>query len=211
MTPALLIRRSSPWCEERKRSANDCTEERLPRSSWDNSTPRPGAADAISFSAASPFWMSRQASTTLAPARASSRAATSPMPLLAPVTIAVRPVWSGICSVLHFALIASPRVWGRPPQGTSAIFRCGRSHGRNVFRRRPRYPRQVLEDLGNLVERVRITAVRGMEAAALRAVRAELVSLHRGSALMRRRTGHGPTWCRYASSGCSSSATELMQ
>ena len=46
--------------------------------------------------AASPFSVLRHASVTAAPARASSRAAIRPMPLLAPVTTAVRPLWSGM-------------------------------------------------------------------------------------------------------------------
>jgi hypothetical protein len=82
-------------------------------------------------SAFSPFAVLRQASTTLAPRRASSRALTSPRPLLAPVTTAVRPLWSGICSLVHVALIgyllASERL-----QGTRTIFlwdpACTRRH-----------------------------------------------------------------------------------
>ena len=57
-------------------------------------------------SAESPFCMSRQASTTPAPLRASSRAQIRPSPLLAPVTTAVRPRWSGICAVVHLVLKA---------------------------------------------------------------------------------------------------------
>lgn len=47
-------------------------------------------------SASLPRLSSRHASSTRAPRRASSRAVTSPIPLLAPVTTAVRPLWSGM-------------------------------------------------------------------------------------------------------------------
>jgi hypothetical protein len=49
--------------------------------------------------------VSRQASTTRLPARASSVAAARPSPLFAPVTTAVRPFWRGTSRVVHFSAI----------------------------------------------------------------------------------------------------------
>ena len=49
----------------------------------------------ISASAFSPFSALRTARITCAPAAASRSAASRPVPLLAPVTTTVRPVWSG--------------------------------------------------------------------------------------------------------------------
>src|SRR5207244_9406871 len=78
---------------------------RLPRSSSATSTAA-AANVRISVAAVSPFSLLRHPSTTLAPARASSRAATSPMPLFAPVTMTLRPAWLGICSASHLLLMA---------------------------------------------------------------------------------------------------------
>ena len=46
--------------------------------------------------------VSRTARTTWAPAAPSARAASKPMPLLAPVMTKVRPVWSGRSATVHF-------------------------------------------------------------------------------------------------------------
>ena len=91
MTPALLISRSRPLWVALKRSAKPRTDARLARSSSSSWTWAPGTAARSSSTAACPFSRLRQAITTLAPARASSRAVTSPSPLFAPVTMAVRP------------------------------------------------------------------------------------------------------------------------
>src|SRR4029453_3699626 len=90
------MRRSAPSWAAPKPSANDRTEDRLARSSWMSSGAAPDAAAVTSASAASPLSMLRQASTTSAPLRASSRAVASPSPLFAPVTTAMRPLWSGM-------------------------------------------------------------------------------------------------------------------
>src|SRR5207237_9548737 len=74
----------------------------------ETSTAAPAADARTSFAAPSPFSTLRHPSTTLAPAPASSRAATRPIPLFAPVTITLRPAWLGICSTPHFVLIGPP-------------------------------------------------------------------------------------------------------
>ncbi len=56
---------------------------------------RTSVAPGIDAAAARPFSTERTASTTRAPAPASAEAAARPMPLLAPVTITVRPAMSG--------------------------------------------------------------------------------------------------------------------
>ena len=95
ITPALLISRSTSPCQS---AANARMEPRLARSSGRTSAPGMPAA------AASPFVVSRTARTTCAPAPASARAAARPMPELAPVMIAVRPVRSGRSAVLHVVM-----------------------------------------------------------------------------------------------------------
>lgn len=52
--------------------------------------------------ACSPFARLRTARTTRAPARPSARAATSPMPLFAPVTTNVLPASDGRSAAVHF-------------------------------------------------------------------------------------------------------------
>ena len=59
---------------------------------------RPGGSAARPASALSAL---RHARTTVAPARASSRAVISPMPLVAPVTTTMRPSWSGMSWAVH--------------------------------------------------------------------------------------------------------------
>ena len=87
MTPALLTSRSSGPLQP---SANSRTDARLARSSR-----RTSVVPGIAAAAVSPFAVSRTARTTRAPAPANARAAARPMPLLAPVTITLRPVMSG--------------------------------------------------------------------------------------------------------------------
>ena len=99
MIPALFTNRSSASVSSP--SANCRTDARLPRSSSTTSTWAFGTSSRIWSAAAAPFCRLRQAISTVAPARASSRAVTSPSPLLAPVTTAVRPDWSGIWSVVQ--------------------------------------------------------------------------------------------------------------
>src|SRR5882757_639387 len=92
MMPALLTRTSTLSTP----SANARTDARSCRSSWRIST-----SPVIPDAAASPLAVLRTASTTLAPTRASSRAVTSPRPLLAPVTMTVRPANEGRSAAVH--------------------------------------------------------------------------------------------------------------
>ena len=87
MTPALLIKTSNGSVVS---AANARTESRLARSSRRTSAP-----SEISAAARSPLAVSRTAKITFAPAPARIRAASKPMPLLAPVIRKVRPCWSG--------------------------------------------------------------------------------------------------------------------
>ncbi len=66
--------------------------------------------------ASSPFSVLRQARTTWAPTRASSRAVTRPNPLLAPVTMTVRPANEGRSAAVQ--LMAAHSKVGRLAQGS---------------------------------------------------------------------------------------------
>ena len=101
ITPALLISRSRSPCHD---SANSRTEARSARSRRRTSTV-PLAPWTVR-AAASPRFRSRTASTTCAPARARASTVAIPSPLLAPVTTAVRPVWSTMSLAFHFCLVA---------------------------------------------------------------------------------------------------------
>src|ERR1700712_5291668 len=96
MMPALLISTSTASIE----SANARTEDRSCRSSLRTST-CPG----IPAAAALPFSRLRTATITVAPTLASSLAVTSPRPLLAPVTMTVRPAnvgrWAAVQSLMR--------------------------------------------------------------------------------------------------------------
>src|SRR5439155_8328244 len=142
MTPALLISRSRFWWSLANHSAKPRAEARLPRSSEPTSISPPGTASRILRPASAPFSALRTAGATRAPARAGSRAAKKPMPLLAPVTTAVRPCWSGMSAAVHLspmARLCSLRTWsdmeGHPgkacrhlPQLSSDILvACGRA------------------------------------------------------------------------------------
>ena len=105
MIPALLISRSSlRWANS---AENSRTESRLPSSRALTSGFGFPVSAAMSAAAASPFPTFRHASTTSAPWRTSSVASTRPSPLLAPVTTASLPLWSGIRSAFHLSLIRS--------------------------------------------------------------------------------------------------------
>src|SRR5438876_3639246 len=106
MTPALLMSRSRPSCALANHSANPRTEARLPRSSEPTSISALGTPAWIARAASAPFSALRTARTTRAPARASSRAAKKPMPLLAPVTTATRPCWLEISAAVHLSAMA---------------------------------------------------------------------------------------------------------
>ena len=71
------------------------------RSSRCNSSRASGTVDRIWSTAAAPRSGLRTASTTVAPWAASCRAVSRPSPEFAPVTIATRPVWSGMSASLH--------------------------------------------------------------------------------------------------------------
>lgn len=71
-----------------------------------NAACAPGTSARSRITAARPRAALRQASTTEAPRRASSRAVTYPIPLLAPVTTALRPLWSGMCAAFQPGMAA---------------------------------------------------------------------------------------------------------
>src|SRR5262249_48742241 len=66
-----------------------------------------GVAELSWLAAASALARSRQPKTTVAPRTASTLAASRPMPVLAPVTRAVFPCWSGTSATVHRLLVAS--------------------------------------------------------------------------------------------------------
>ena len=78
---------------------NARTESRLARSSA-----RTSVSPWVASAAARPFAMSRTANTTRAPAPARARAVANPMPLLAPVTITVRPLMSGTSAISNVVI-----------------------------------------------------------------------------------------------------------
>lgn len=96
MTPALFTSTSRRGWSRRNRSAKARTEPRFATSSSATSTRDPALADRIRAAAASPFSRFLHASTTWPPREASARAASKPMPLLAPVTMKIRPARSGM-------------------------------------------------------------------------------------------------------------------
>ena len=98
MTPALLISTSMAPSHS---SANAWMDARSARSSG-----RTSVSPAMPVEALWPFAVLRTARTTRAPAPASSRAATRPMPLLAPVTTIVRSVREGRSAAVHLWLMA---------------------------------------------------------------------------------------------------------
>src|SRR5919201_3751914 len=132
ITPALLMRRSSPSWARVKPSANVRTDDRRARSSGTSSGVGPDAVAFTSASAVLPFSMFRQASTTSAPLRASSRAVTSPSPLFAPVTTAMRPLWSGIRSASQRSAMARTLVdrdaRARPDEEDRAVLAALAAH-----------------------------------------------------------------------------------
>ena len=128
MMPALLTS-TSTFCTP---SANSRTDARSCRSSLRTST-----SPIMSAAAALPLSILRTATMTLAPTRANSRAVISPRPLLAPVTMAVRPENEGRAAVQsvmavtvvrrcpgYFAATLNPRMidsmWGASSAAFSA-------------------------------------------------------------------------------------------
>ena len=87
----------------RRSAAADRIESRAVRSrAWTVTSPVMRAAACL------PFSMLRTARTTVAPCSASIRAVSNPSPVLAPVTIATRPCWSGMCCSVQLLLMTSP-------------------------------------------------------------------------------------------------------
>jgi len=99
MTPALLTSTSTVPSVA---SANARIDPRSDTSSWRTSTDPANLARAGRALAGS-----RTAAITVAPTRASSRAAISPMPLPAPVMITVRPSILGRSAFVHFGISGS--------------------------------------------------------------------------------------------------------
>src|SRR5215213_4535002 len=109
MIPALFTKTSMGCCHF---SANSRTDVRLARSSGQTST-----SPCMSAAARRPRSSSRTAKITRAPLRTSAAAVTRPIPLLAPVTITVRPDCGGIRSAVH--LVTTVNLVGGPwPPGS---------------------------------------------------------------------------------------------
>src|SRR4051812_33537344 len=107
MTPALLTSRSSSSTVV----ANARTDDRSARSSLRTST-----SPVIRAAASAPLpSVSRTARITFAPWAASSRAAWKPIPLLAPVTTAILPLWSAMSAAVHPAIDAESYTSMLPP------------------------------------------------------------------------------------------------
>lgn len=98
ITPALLISRSMRSSRDRSAAAAVRTESSEVRSSACTVT-----SPVMRAAACSPFSTLRTASTTDAPRSASALAVSYPSPVLAPVTTATRPRWSGMFVVVHFS------------------------------------------------------------------------------------------------------------
>ena len=108
MTPALLRSRSILSWVARRSSAARRTESSDDRSRCWTVTSAPALCPAIVAAASLPLSTLRTASTTDAPRAASALAVSSPRPVLAPVTTATRPVWSGMSSVVQVSSAISP-------------------------------------------------------------------------------------------------------
>src|SRR4051794_30268473 len=96
ITPALFTSRSTRSCPARICWAAVATTDRSPRSSGTTSSDADGYRSRMRVSASPVLAGSRAARTTCAPAPASASAVWKPSPPFAPVTTAVRPVWSGM-------------------------------------------------------------------------------------------------------------------
>src|SRR5215469_4519269 len=93
--------RSSRSCRARSSAAAARTESSEARSRRTTETVAPGTAAVIRAAAASALPASRQARLVSAPCRASTAAASNPIPEFAPVTTAVRPLWSGTSATVQ--------------------------------------------------------------------------------------------------------------
>src|SRR5262249_54861634 len=93
--------RSSRPCPASIFAAAARTESSGARSRRTTGTVAPGAAAVILAAAAAALPTSRQARRVFAPRRASTAAASNPRPEFAPVTTAVRPLWSGTSATVQ--------------------------------------------------------------------------------------------------------------
>ncbi|SKU44694.1 Uncharacterised protein [Mycobacteroides abscessus subsp. abscessus] len=93
----------------------------------------------MSSAAAAPLSGSRTARTTWAPAAAKARAVSRPRPVLAPVTTATRPVWSGISAVVQctvtFCILPQIHHIAHPRIHSSPGVRCQESHSQGQYAR----------------------------------------------------------------------------
>jgi hypothetical protein len=110
ITPALLTSMSMSGWLRRIRSAASRTDASDARSSGCSSSEAPGISFRIEPRASSALPWSRDAITTNAPLRASSRETSSPMPPFAPVTTATLPDWSGMSAADQVMLDATSSV-----------------------------------------------------------------------------------------------------
>ena len=97
MTPALLISMSTGVRSASRPSANAADRRQVGQVDAPHLDLRGRLRGEDLVARGSPFSTVRTASTTRAPAAARRSAASRPVPLLAPVTTASRPVWSGTC------------------------------------------------------------------------------------------------------------------
>src|ERR1700751_4842699 len=97
MMPALLIRTSIGPCHDDAKARTDDRELR--------SSSRTSVSAAMPFATARPLTGLRTASTTCAPAWASTSAVALPSPLVAPVTMNVLPVKSGRSAAVQFVTV----------------------------------------------------------------------------------------------------------
>src|SRR5262249_44669785 len=130
MMPALLISTSTPSTP----SAKARTDARSCRSSLRTST-----SPVMEAAASSPFDVLRTARIVLAPTRASSRAVTSPKPLLAPVTITVRPANEGRSAAVHSVMAITLARRNCVPAGIHSTFLCWNTVSWLSARRRLRH------------------------------------------------------------------------
>src|SRR5579875_977121 len=113
MTPALFTSRLTFRSRFITSSANACTVDKSARSIRMTATSACGTSARMRFLAAAPRSTLRTANMTLACRAAKTFAASQPMPLFAPVTIAVIPRKLGMLSIVQSmaALLPSPAVW----------------------------------------------------------------------------------------------------
>src|SRR5262245_62039091 len=141
--------RSSRLCPASISAAAARTEPSEARSRRTTETVAPGAAAVILAAAAAALPTSRQARRVFAPRRASTPAASNPRPEFAPVTTAVRPLWSGTSTAVQgpcLTLIGACPSAVRPPADGGRVSRLpcrvetGAARGRAALAGAPRGP-----------------------------------------------------------------------